>query len=119
MVTRDELAAHSQKLQDIAYATEGRNRVFGSPGHDNTVKYLQESLEALDGYYDIQLQPFSALYASGNASLSIDDEDQNAFLFSFSPSASVEAPFVVVNDVGCNAVGLHAARKVLFAGHIC
>ena len=116
MVTRDELAAHSQKLQDIAYATEGRNRVFGSPGHENTVKYLQESLEALEGYYDIQLQPFSALYASGNASLSIDDEDQNAFLFSFSPSASIKAPFVVVNDVGCNSVGSHITREVLLVG---
>ena len=104
MVTRDELAAHSQKLQDIAYATEGRNRVFGSPGHENTVKYLQETLEALDGYYDIQLQPFNALYATGNASLFINEEDQSAFLFSFSPSGSVEAPFVVVNDVGCNSV---------------
>ena len=104
MVTRDELAEHSQKLQDIAYATEGRNRVFGSPGHVNTVEYLKENLEALDGYYDIQLQPFNALYATGNASLSVSEEDQNAFLFSFSPSGSIEAPFVVVNDVGCNSV---------------
>ena len=104
MVTRDELAEHSQKLQDIAYATEGRNRVFGSPGHENTVEYLKGHLEELGDYYDIQLQPFSALYATGNASLFVNDEDQQAFLFSFSPSGSVEAPFVVVNDVGCNSV---------------
>lgn len=104
MVTRDELAEHSQKLQDIAYATESRNRVFGSPGHENTVQYLKENLEALEGYYDIQLQPFNALFSSGNASLFVEDQDQSAVLFSFSPSGSIEAPFVVVDNLGCNSV---------------
>ena len=108
MVTREELAAHSQKLQDIAYETEGRNRVFGSPGHENTVKYITNHLEELGDYYDISLQPFDALYSAGEASLAIGDEDQGASLFTFSASGTVEAPFVVVNEVGCNATDFPA-----------
>lgn len=50
----EDLEAGAVALQKIADENDG-TRVFGSPGHDATVEYLIEELEAL-GYYDVVKQ---------------------------------------------------------------
>ncbi len=91
-------------LEDIAYASPERNRAFGSEGHNNTVKAIEEELKALGDYYDITLQQFEALYSEGNASFSANGVDQQGSLLTFSPTGQVDAPLAAVANLGCNAV---------------
>ncbi|KAK8152460.1 putative leucine aminopeptidase 2 [Phyllosticta citrichinensis] len=101
----DALLEKSQDLQDIAYATPGRNRVFGSQGHNDTVAYIVELLSTppFDDYYNVSTQSFSAEYSAGNASLSVDSADRGASLVTYSPSGTVSAPIVQVSNLGCSA----------------
>jgi len=95
----------AQKLEDIAYATPDRNRLAGTKGHNDTVAYIKKELEALDGYYKVELQPFQTLIMiNGTGSLFVDGVDANAGLMEFSPSGEANAPIIVVNNVGCEAV---------------
>lgn len=96
----------SQNLQDIAYQTTGRNRVFGSPGHNFTALYLYQAVSQLEEYYDVEYQPFIETYSGGSASLVVNGESQNASLMTYAPNGQVEAPFVAVSNLGCNAVSL-------------
>jgi len=41
-IQTENLLAKAQHLEDIAYATPGRNRGMGSLGHNETVAYLVE-----------------------------------------------------------------------------
>lgn len=100
-ISVENLLAKAQDLEDIAYATPGRNRVMGSEGHNNTVAYLVESLEALGDYYTVTTQPFMALYAEGDATLFVDGMDQGGVYFEYSPGGNVTAPFVAVANLGC------------------
>ena len=102
-VNIDDLLAYEQQLEDFAYATPERNRLIGTPGHDNTINYLYDTVSQL-GYYDVYRQPFSTISSSGNASLVIDDADQGAEYFDLSPSGSaIDTPFVAIPNLGCNA----------------
>ena len=76
---------------------------MGSEGHNNTVAYLVESIEALGDYYTVTTQPFIALYANGNATLTADGVDQSPEIFEYSPGGDVTASFVAVANLGCNA----------------
>lgn len=103
MVNIDDLLAGAQILQDFANASPGRNRVFASPGHNATVNYLFDELSALD-YYDVSLQPFEALFSDGSESLTVNGADQNATLFTYTPSGSVNSTTIVaVSNLGCNS----------------
>ncbi|KAK3075991.1 hypothetical protein LTR53_000168 [Teratosphaeriaceae sp. CCFEE 6253] len=102
-ITAENLLAKAQDLEDIAYATPGRNRVMGSAGHNGTVAYLVESLSALGDYYNVTVQPFIALYAEGEGTLAVDGVDQGAIYFEYSPGGNVTAPLVAVSNLGCNA----------------
>ncbi len=95
---------HAQSLLDIAYATPARNRVFGSEGHQGTLDYIQDQLEALDGYYDVQVQPFVEPYSYGNARCAVNDVLQKVTAIAYSPSGNITGPVVVVKNSGCNAV---------------
>jgi carboxypeptidase Q len=88
-------------LQDFAYAHEGRNRVIGSPGHNSTVDYLVEQLTALN-YYDVEVQPFTV--PSASASLGINGQTYEVAPMTFTSAGSPNAPFIVVANLGCDAV---------------
>ncbi|EPQ30603.1 uncharacterized protein PFL1_02127 [Pseudozyma flocculosa PF-1] len=106
-----DLRRGAQKLQDIAYATKERNRVFGSPGHQATVDYIAGELRSLGGYYDVSLQPFTATYAEHSAEVSIDGEKiPKPSTFTYSPNGEFnDTPVVLVNNLGCEQADFPAA----------
>ncbi|KAL0570300.1 hypothetical protein V5O48_011664 [Marasmius crinis-equi] len=109
-ITLDALLAHAQKLQDFAFATPARNRVFGSVGHNDTVKYFFDTLTGLGDYYDVSLQPFSAqAYTPGTHALNIDGESATSGLFDYAPNGNVTEVLVPVADLGCNSTDYDSA----------
>jgi hypothetical protein len=104
----DNLLAKAQDLEDIAYATPDRNRVIGSEGHNNTVTYLVESIEALGDYWTVYRQPFTALYSNVEGELTVDGATTEPSLFEYSPSGEITAELVPVADLGCEAANYPA-----------
>ncbi|KAK3076506.1 hypothetical protein LTS18_012825, partial [Coniosporium uncinatum] len=103
-ITVEALQRHSQILEDIAYATEERNRFIGTPGHVGTGDYVVSQLEALGGYYDISIQNFTVLaQTEGSGNLSVNGVDQGAELYEYSPGGNVTAPIIAVANLGCEA----------------
>ncbi|EOD48067.1 Peptidase M28 [Neofusicoccum parvum] len=96
------LLDHAENLQAIAYQTTGRNRVFGSPGHNFTALYLYELISELSDYYDVEYQPFVETFSGGDATLTVNGEDQDAALMTYAPNGQVEAPIVAVSNLGCD-----------------
>lgn len=110
-ITSQALLDHAEDIQAIAYQTTGRNRVFGSPGHNFTALYLYQQISKLEKYYDVEYQPFIETYSGGTASLSVNGESQNTSLMTYAPNGQVEAAFVAVSNLGCNAVCLMLPRN--------
>lgn len=104
VLLRSNLLAKSKILEDFAYATPERNRVFGGKGHNATVNYLYDQVAALGGYYDVKFQPFVETYSAGNASVKVAGADQGASLMTYSPSGKFDEPLVAVANFGCDAV---------------
>lgn len=104
VLLRSNLLAKSKVLEGFAYATPERNRVFGGTGHNATVNYLYDQVAALGGYYDVKFQPFVETYSAGNATVKVAGADQDAKLFTYSPSGKFTEPLVAVANFGCNAV---------------
>lgn len=103
-INLDDLRADAQTLEDFAYSTPERNRVFGSPGHNATVNWLYDELSSLDGYYSVSLQPFEALFSSGNESFTVNGADQNATLLTYTPSGTaLNTAIIAISNLGCNA----------------
>ncbi|KAF2264264.1 Zn-dependent exopeptidase [Lojkania enalia] len=93
----------AQKLQDLAFRYPEKNRLMGSNGHNDTVKFLKKELESLGGYYTVKLQPFSSLVQSnGSYALAIDGTTMESGAMEYSPSGNVSAPLVVVSNFGCD-----------------
>lgn len=101
--TRD-LMAGAKKLEDIAYATPERNRVFGTKGHNDTVDYLVRELEKT-GYYDVSKQKQVHLWSKSTATLKVNGEDKEVSPMTYSPSGEAKTEIVLVNNLGCVAVG--------------
>ncbi|CAG9940621.1 unnamed protein product [Clonostachys rosea f. rosea IK726] len=104
-ITVENLYKHAEKLQAIAYSTPGRNRVAGSTGHDLTVEYISEQLNALGGYYDVQLQPWEGLSQQyGEISFTVNGAVYDAKVVEFSSNVTAtDVPLVVVPNLGCDA----------------
>jgi len=100
-ITIDGLMAGASKLQTIA-DSNGGNRAFGSAGHNRTVDYLFDTLSALN-YYTVTKQSFVELFSSGSASLSVDGSNVDANIMTYTPPGNVNANFVKVANLGCNA----------------
>jgi hypothetical protein len=97
----------AEKLQEFAYSTPEKNRLMGSKGHNDTVKYLKKTLESLDGYYKVELQPFSSpVQINGTFALTVDGTTTESGAMEYSPSGNVSAPLVVVSNLGCEAVSI-------------
>lgn len=103
LITLDDLLAGSQKLQDFADANGG-NRAFGGGGHNATVDWLAETLEAT-GYFDVVKQPFTELFSAGSATLAVSGETFTPGVMTYSPGTegTVSAPVVNVANLGCDA----------------
>ena len=110
---RSNLLAKSKTLEGFAYSTPERNRVFGGPGHNTTVNYLYDQISALNGYYDVEFQPFVELYTAGNATVRAQGVDQGAQLFTYSPSGKFSEKVVPVANLGCNAVSSAYALNLM------
>lgn len=99
-----DLMKGAKTLESLAYKYPERNRLMGGNGHNDTVAFLKKELEALDGYYKVELQPFSTLIQiNGTAALSVDNVDQKPGLMEYSPSGEATGPIVVVANLGCEA----------------
>ncbi|KPM42329.1 putative leucine aminopeptidase 2 [Neonectria ditissima] len=107
LIKLDDLVAGSQKLQDIADA-HGGNRAFGSGGHNATVDYLYDTLTAL-GYYDVVKQPFTELFASGTAVVTVNGDDVDAGIMTYTPGGSASGALVAVPNLGCDVADYPAA----------
>lgn len=103
LITLDDLLAGSQKLQDLADA-HGGNRAFGGGGHNATVDWLYDTLDALD-YYDVYKQPFTELFHTASGSFAVGGEDvASASTMTYTPGGSFAGALVQVANVGCEAV---------------
>ncbi|KAH4041341.1 peptide hydrolase [Parastagonospora nodorum] len=106
-ITKANLLAGAQKVQDIAYATKDRNRFIGTAGHNATVEWLKQELEALDGYYNVTLQTyFEVVQLNGTINaFSINGTAAPAgssSLFEHSPTGAVSGKLVLVSNAACN-----------------
>ncbi|KAF2277361.1 Zn-dependent exopeptidase [Westerdykella ornata] len=107
LITLKDLLAGSQKLQDFANANGG-NRAFGGGGHNATVDYLYNELKKT-GYYNVYKQPFVELFTAATVESSANGEPFTGEYMTYGPSGNVTAPFVLVNNIGCNASDYPAA----------
>lgn len=101
LITLDDLLAGSQKLQDIADESGG-HRAFGGLGHNATVDWLYDTLDAT-GYYDVVKQPFVELYATATAELTIGGETIVNQPMTYTPGGSGSGNLVLVETLGCTA----------------
>jgi Zn-dependent M28 family amino/carboxypeptidase len=79
---------------------------MGGAAHQDTVNWLKKELESTS-YYDVTLQPFSN-YVMLNGTINkftINGRAINSTIFEYSNSTAgvVNAPLVIVNNVGCEA----------------
>lgn len=101
LVTLKDLMAGAQKLQSIA-DSNGGNRAFGGKGHNATTEWLYQELKKT-GYYDVYKQPFVELFTAATVQSSAGGQTFAGEYMTFGPSGSAEAPFVLVNNLGCDA----------------
>ncbi|KAI9151756.1 aminopeptidase Y [Paramyrothecium foliicola] len=101
LVTLDDLLAGSQKLQDFADANGG-NRAFGGGGHNATVDWLYDTLEAT-GYYDVVKQPFTEYFHTASATLDVNGAVDSVSTMTYTPPGTANRPVVAVSNVGCDA----------------
>lgn len=108
----DNLLAGAQTLEDFAYSYPNGTRIIGSPGHNDTIYWLKDELEAT-GYYDVALQTFSVVVmASGSINaFTVDGANVTAGLLEYSASGAATAPLVPVANLGCDPVSKNALEK--------
>jgi carboxypeptidase Q len=70
------------------------------------VEYISEQLNALGGYYDVQLQPWEGLSQQyGEISFTVNGAVYDAKVVEFSSNVTAtDVPLVVVPNLGCDAV---------------
>ena len=101
-ISTSALSKKAHELEQIAYSTKNRNRVLGSRGHELTVEWVTGYLDEMKDYYTYEVQSFEALYARTVGNLTIFGNDVGE-PFEYSPGGSVEAEFVAVAKLGCEA----------------
>lgn len=103
LVNRDALLEHARQFLAFSELSNG-TRAFGSKGHQATLQYVAELLEAT-GYYDIEFEEFTYSYSEAKAQFFADGNEYLTRGLGYSPSGDVTESVVVVNDLGCNSVG--------------
>ncbi|EEQ88518.1 aminopeptidase [Blastomyces dermatitidis ER-3] len=95
-----DLKAGAKKLESLAYASPGRNRVFGTEGHEATIDYLVKELKRTR-YYDVSKQEQVHLWSKSEATLKVNGENKEVLPMTYSPSGDAKAELVLVNNLGC------------------
>lgn len=96
----DNLYAKAEHLQEIAYRTEGRNRVIGSKGHDDTVAWIKEIIDQFPDYYTVQLQGVPLLVGV-SANLTANNKTIEVYPVTLAPEGDVSGPLVPIPNLGC------------------
>ncbi|KXS96388.1 hypothetical protein AC578_8442 [Pseudocercospora eumusae] len=98
------LAQKAKELEDVAYSTPDRNRVFSSPGHNGTLEFIEGYLDSVKDYYTYERQEFIALYSQASGSLIAGATEYPSSIYQYSPSTdgTITAPIVEVQNLGCN-----------------
>lgn len=96
----ENLFAKAEILQEIAYATEGKNRVIGSKGHEDTVAYIKGQLEQFPDYYTVETQAVP-LNIGFSANLTANNNTIEAFATTLAPGGSASGPLVAIPNLGC------------------
>jgi aminopeptidase Y len=117
----ENLMARAQRLYAIAgssNATYGHpTRVIESPGHLDTLTYIQSELAKLGDYYNVTTQPFSFQNTQiTNSSLYINGTNITSEVpMSYTPGTPNNAPYtaqlILVADLGCDAANYPATVK--------
>lgn len=102
-IKESALRKKGKELENAAYSTPQRNRVFSSPGHANTLDFIEGYLDTVSDYYTYRRQEFQALYSQASGNFSASGEQYAPIIFQYSPSGSVEAQLVPVANQGCAA----------------
>lgn len=105
MLDIDNLYAKAEHLQEIAYATEGKNRVIGSKGHEDTVAWIKGTLDQFPDYYTVHLQPVPLLVGV-SANLTANNKTIEAFPTTLAPEGDVSGSLVAIPNLGCEEVRL-------------
>ena len=103
LVNRDALLEHARQFLAFSELSNG-TRAFGSKGHQATLQYVAELLEAT-GYYDTKFEEFTYSYSEAKAQFFADGKEYLTRGLGYSPSGDVTGSVVVVNELGCNPVG--------------
>ncbi|TFK23226.1 Zn-dependent exopeptidase [Coprinopsis marcescibilis] len=98
-ISKNKLLGHAEKLLEFSKLSNN-NRAFGSKGHNATVAYIKELLDAT-GFYDTHLETFVWPYSESNVSFSTEAKTYSTAPFTYGPGGDIEAPLVKVNNVGC------------------
>lgn len=101
LITLDDLLDGSKQLQKFA-DENGGNRAFGSGGHNATVDWLYDTLDAT-GYYDVVKQPFVELFAAADATLTIGGEEYENQPMTYTPGGTGSGSLLYVEGFGCTA----------------
>lgn len=91
----EKLMNDARLLEDFAFSTQDGNRVFGSPGHKSTVRWIYSELSSLAGAFTVTMQPFTELHHGGNASLIVNGRELKPRLFLYSPSGYAQNVHIV------------------------
>ena len=115
LVNRDNLLGHARQFLAFSELSNG-TRAFGSKGHQATLKYVADLLEET-GYYDIELEEFTYSYSEAKAQFFANGKEYLTRGLGYSPSGDITGSVVVVNDLGCNAVGFLPTSHYLCPHH--
>lgn len=109
-ITEKGLLKRAKDLYAIAETSEDERghptRVIGSIGHNNTLNYIESTLNDLSDYYTYYKQPFTAVQGSVEEfKLSIGSDAVKALPFSLTPPTKDREPetgkLVAVDGEGC------------------
>lgn len=96
------LSKKAKELEEAAYSTPQRNRVFSSQGHLNTLDFIEGYLDQVSDYYTYRRQEFVALYSQASGNFTVGETDYTPIIFEYSSSGSATAPLVAVANEGCD-----------------
>lgn len=102
---RSELLAKAKKLEGFAYATEERNRLIGTPGHNATINWIKDTIASFPDYYSVYLQPFD-LSLGVSANLTVNDVALEVFAVGLSPQGTISGEIVHIPNLACEAVSI-------------
>jgi len=100
------LVNHAKQFVKFSKLGGGHTRAFGSVGHNATLTYIKKLLDDTK-YYDTSYQTFPYLFSEGSATFVANGTNYPTGWFTYGVSGDIEAPIVLVNNLGCSLVSIH------------